>query len=889
MATKPNAPTDSAGAADSSKPRRDVLTVAMLAIAALVSVAGFAAFFSRWWGAGISDPVEVLRIASQEFVAGHPVVAGDLAETVSFPFEPDSDLPAEDEMEMAAAAPPSTDGTAGNADEEAAAAAEVAERAQWIQLRDFLVGAGKFTRAGEATEPRLRRELLTESLEPLEASRQGGFPPGRQTQGHRMLGEAYYRLGRYGDAIESLQIAASRDPTLARELLPIIAVSQLRAGGPWVEQSLATIDRHLSDSSLQKAARSEGQKIRIRALIALKQYAQANQAIERVLAIPITEDVRRQAEEVESRDEFYLLSAVSNIQEAIDLYGPRPEDPLEDRTAVVDRLAETIDLLDELQREAAPRTSARARLWSARAFLVQGWDDDALTRLTSVRQLRPFGTESILGGLEEIELLAEKGRGVEMLQTARYMMREIGDETGFVIGDISFQEFQRRMFQAIERLRRTGDFSNAIDTARSLPPVVDLSDALIQEAQGYSEWAAATLESGTDINGEVARSASELARSRYRASGDAFAQAAKLRFDTDGYLSAQWSAIEAYQNGRHFLRSIRLLEPYLRYEQRRRQPRALIAYVKALLAEGDETKAIRAAETCIVEYPRDPLQYDARLLAAMAHAERREMDKARQYLLANLRDKDLTPQSPAWRDSLFTLGELLFEKAYEDDLNAQAADPTERFELLRANQSTLGEAVRYLDEAAARYEDSPRAESAAYMSAQAHVLASRWPRLESESPEILEAAKRSLRAQADQELEIAIDGFVRLQKKLVAREEELRLPPKDQAILRNCFMGEADVLREMGRLDEAATVYRGIELRYMNEPLALEAIMGRARCAADLGRSRESNQLMRQAAIVLQRIPQEYDDRFAETTRFDREGWQEYLGWMNERIRNGGV
>jgi tetratricopeptide (TPR) repeat protein len=169
-------------------------------------------------------------------------------------------------------------------------------------------------------------------------------------------------------------------------------------------------------------------------------------------------------------------------------------------------------------------------------------------------------------------------------------------------------------------------------------------------------------------------------------------------------------------------------------------------------------------------------------------------------------------------------------------------------------------------------------------------MSAHWSRLESQSPEILDAARRTLRAQAEQELKTALDGFVNLRQHLAGRDEEQPLPADGQAILRNCMMAEADVLRDMNRFEEAASAYRAVELRYINEPPALEAIIGRASCARRLGRPQEANKLIRQARVVLQRIPSEWDGRFEQITRHDRAGWQALLAWMNQRIdSDGGV
>ncbi len=857
--------------------QRDFVTTGLMGFAALASIVGFGVLFSLWWQTSISDPYEMLRVASQEFVAGHPVVAGELAERVEFEEPADLlDELSQDELELQ------------SEDRVAAARQARQDREEWIRLRDFLVGVGKVAKAEMETEVRQRRDYLREAIPYLERARDGGFPPGRHAEGYRVLGQSQFQLGAYDDAIEALKLAVEYDPTLLRPLQPMLAEAQLNALAPIEDQALATISQYLNDHTLLPEQRRAGELIRIRSLIDLKRWDQAFQVIERELANSPSQNIDSQDRDAEFRDHLMLLRAVCQIKRASQKYGPKPTTPYEDRSAAIADLAKVVSLLTDLQREASPNISSRARLWAARALLVQGKTSDALIRLTSVRLQRPFNAVAILGGLEEAELLASNGRGEETLQTVTYMMQELGDARGFDASMISFEEFQRRLGSALADLRRNGEFEHAIDTARRLPPVFDVAEALIQEGIAYREWAAATLDDGMDIGGQVARSASILARSKFRAAGDAFAQAAALQFDTEEYLPTQWSAIDAYQRGRHFTKSIRLLEPYLRYEQRPRQPRGLVAYGRALLAEDRPDDAIDALTTCIVEFPRDPLRYDARLLAALAYAEKGDLDNARVLLRDNLQDGSLTPQSPAWRDSLLNLGEMLYQRAYRNYLIAEQTDPREQVALLRENQPVLEEAIRYLNEAVERYfQQHPRAESAAYLAARANVMAAQWPRIESQSPEILDAARRSLRAQADQALQTALDGFIALRKHLITREEDQRLPDGEQAMLRNCFLAEADVLRRMGKLEEAASVYRAVELRYINEPPALEALLGRAVCARELGRPQEADLLIRQANVVLERIPPEWNDRFVETTRYDREGWELFLGWMNDRLAAG--
>jgi len=829
-----------------------------------------------WWESRIDDPREILRIASQQYIHGQPILAGDLAATVEFP---------RDQKELSETADVDRDSTRADSRQGSDAKA-AAQRREWIRLRDFLIGAGNAAKASMETDDRLRRELLLEAMPHLTASHEAGFPPGRQTEGLRILGQAMFELGNYEAATKVLRDALRRDPTLGRTLAPHLAQAELYAAGTAPEKALATIEQYLADRSLTPQERWSAQETRIRALIAMEQWQTAAKAIS---------DAQSESNDVDSDDAFVkdslrrfhedlkLLSAIGQVQRAIDRHEGRSATG-NPRPLPAGVLTAAIGDLEDLQREAENEVAAEARLWSARAHLAIGHREEALALFTAVRQQRPLGPHAIVGGLEEIELLARQRRGEEVLQTTKYLMRELGDRQGFRAAEVSFDEFRRRLIDALEELRRQNAYAHAIDTARTLAPVFEPSEALIQEAIGFQRWAATTKTENRNLSNKAARGAARLARARFRAAGDAFAAAAQLLFDTEQYLPTQWSAIEAYQNGRHFSRSIELLKPYLRYEQRRRQPRGLVAYGRALLAEGHTDEAIDALERCIDEFPRDPLRYDARLLAALAYSENDDLGTARQLLIGNLQDGDLTPQSPAWRDSLFTLAELLYQRGYRRYLQADRAPASQRLAMLRDNQPTLEEAVRYLDQAVERYKWIPRAESAAYMSARAHILASRWPRLESQSPAILEAARRSLQARADAQLQVALDGFAQLRVHLLGREDERGLPPREQSMLRNCFIAEADVFREMGRLDEAADAYRAVELRYLNEPTALEAIIGRADCMRQLGRDDQADKLIRQAQVVLGRIPQEWNEQFSDTTRYDRAGWEELLGWMNNRI-----
>lgn len=885
--------------------RSDWTAVVLMLLGALAAIVGFGFLFSLWWRTGIQNDLEVLQIASREFASGRPIVAGKLAETVVF--DEHFDDGQDPQSENASSLDGDGDSKSTDAPEsrprlspidpaeqefEADRRETMRQKKKWSTLRDFLVGIGRVVQANELDDPRERRRVLFEAVPFLRSSQKMGFPLGQVAQGYRVLGESLFHIGEFDEAVSVLETAIEKNPLQRRELRLMLAKSQLRASEEMKDQSLETIENYLSDPALLPTQRWEAELVRMQTLMALGRWRELTESIQRESQEQQGLNLREQQEYRTYTEQLNLLKAEADVTRAIKRYGRYGElksEEQEDRNEMAAELADAIELLQELQRQASFRLASRAKLWLARAYLVQGRTEEALRHLTAVSRQRSFNGDSIAGGLEEIELFAHQGRGTDLLDMARYLIQEMEDSRGFDPSVLTMDKFQQRLMAALDQLRERKQYEEAIDAARSLAPVFDPLETLTQEALGLRQWAAETIAEGTNLSGQVSRFAQMQARSRYRAAGDAFAKAAELRFETDDYLPTQWSAIEAYQDGRHFSQSIRLLEPYLRYEKRIRLPRGLVAYGRALLAENDPEPAIEALTNCIIEYPRDPLRYDARLLAAQAYAEKGSMQDAKRLLQDNLRDGELTPQSPAWRDSLLTLGELLYQQGNRNYLAAEQAKPEERLQLLRDNQSILEEAIVRLDEAVERYWPIARAKSAAYLAARARVMASTCPRIESQLPETLDAARRPLRRQGEKYLQQALEGFVDLHRYLSQQQEEQRLRDNEQLILRNCMLAEADVLSDLNRWEEAADAYRAVELKYMNEPSALEAILGRFACAKKMGLSSEAERLIRQANVVLNRIPADLDNRFSETTRYDRRGWEQFLGWMNQRLNAGGV
>jgi hypothetical protein len=180
-----------------------------------------------------------------------------------------------------------------------------------------------------------------------------------------------------------------------------------------------------------------------------------------------------------------------------------------------------------------------------------------------------------------------------------------------------------------------------------------------------------------------------------------------------------------------------------------------------------------------------------------------------------------------------------------------------------------------------RYWPDPRALQAANYLASANRLAAVLPDEEARIPDALDATRRRLLKKREGYLYDAIENYRKLRSEISRIEDERELGPSEKSMRQIGLLGEADTLFELQQYEQSADAFRTISLRYMNEPPALEGMVGQARCLRSMKRDREARLVIRQAVAVLSRIPAEWDEQFAEITRYDRQGWESLLTWMD--------
>lgn len=823
------------------------LALACLGLVGITAAVGIGGVLDRWFRPDPVDAADRVRLGFAEYVAGHYDVAKRLVE----PLEIDSE-----------------------------------KHPELYRTRQFLMGAtGVRLATGEPEADLVRRETAL-AVPFLEWSVQHGFPPGRSAEGQQLLGSGLSTLGRFADAIAPLSEAIAADPTLARELLLPLAEAKLRAPASDAGDALPDLERLLALPNLSDEQRAQALLMRARVLTAMNRWAEADAVLadlagRKMLAPEI-------ADSVEQETAKRLMAEAASLSD--------PEAATIPPAAL--RLLDTaIAMLEEMDRRGDDDRGAEARYLAGRAFRAAGRDAEALELFTTLRQNRRQVAEAVSAGVEELELLSQAGRFAEAVEVAKTIIREIGDPLTYDTKWLTLPVLKNRLTIVVEQMRQAGAYAEAIEIAGALPPVFEPAEALRLQAAGYREWGASRLTQFAAVSDddEEGRTARREARRHLRLAGKAYAEAAQLHFLDPSYVDFLWEAIEAYQAGREFTRSLELLDDYLRYEARAKKARGLIAQGRALLALDAPEQAIRPLETCIGEYPRDPLRYEARLLAAVSRLALGELDGARKLLEENLFDGELAPSSPVYRDALYILGESLFRQAHREHL--ELTTPTLTSDRLQpgdqpsealaarftANQQLLEDAILRLDQAAHRdrtYEDVARSRRAVYLSAEARRMAAYWPSIVAGDPETLESGRRLLNQQRAAHLTEAQQRYGELRQQLNDLDQRDELGSWERSMLQNCFLSEADMAYEMGQLTEAADAYQNVSQRFMNEPVAIEALLRQRQCFVELGRASDAARVLQQTSRMLQRLPPEADQRLVETTRYDRENWTALLEWL---------
>jgi tetratricopeptide (TPR) repeat protein len=220
----------------------------------------------------------------------------------------------------------------------------------------------------------------------------------------------------------------------------------------------------------------------------------------------------------------------------------------------------------------------------------------------------------------------------------------------------------------------------------------------------------------------------------------------------------------------------------------------------------------------------------------------------------------------------------------DDSPQAQAM----RADLEKSYQQLL-RSIASMEEGLRRFQGDERRYQLLYMTAKAYRMASYWPETLLQGNRLVSEESISQWKTKRKELLVnSRDTFASLRRELTNSDEKTQVQ-NSEILLCNSYFGEADLLFQEGNFKGALEAYRAAANQFINEPESLEAFVQMARCHQELGQMPDMRRTLEMAIDILNRIPEDRDNRFIKNTRQSRQSWETQIRWMIQEIDQGTI
>ncbi len=797
-------------------------------------------------------------------------------------------------------------------------ATDLAQDADRAKL-ELIKGIHSFEVAQRASLRASHFQRLDEAEKHLTAAAKLGFPSGFDPLGSYFAGATYFELNRPEEAIAYLETAISRFPAGRFDAMEKRVEIELARPIHNVRRTEDLIKRW---KELPAASSEQLHKATI-ALAKLRLLEKKfKESIELSETVPEPSTMRPEAD---------LMIATANwesLQEDLKTPSDSPNQSTDSSSAEVNsdsKDARSVDATREERLESMisrlitvlrnnntlPQTKLQAKYQIAAANRALHRYDQAISDLALLRGSAPQTIEALAAAVEELDILTDLKRWSEAILTLRQM------SLGF--GDLRLYENHWRPLPLLHDLLinignkfvREGAYEDAISFSELSPPFITEEDRLRLRAPAYVGLAKQQQEiaqSNAEIlpmtqliskrQAEPEQNASGTNKPSiqrmYATAGKSYEQLANLQLMAIDFPELLWAAIDNYSLGKEYVRSNLLLDKYLDVESKDKHPKAFVKKAENYFELGQRDSALDSLNRCIADSGDHPLCYLARLQAAKILREESKFDEAAEHLLYNLYDGSLAPSSPIWQDSLFDLG-LLYSRSGLDSINLlrnqyndeATLNKRNLLEQMRTAEETLLQGVQRLEEAIQRVPTDPRIYRCMYRIAESYRVAAEHAKLELSAVSLASADSReSVRQERDERLRASQKAYASLKDKLIELGDDLGQDPTLQQMLRNSYLGEADVSFELQSYESALISYRNAANRFLTKPIALEALTRAAQCLLELGRKDEALRTIKQASDLLGRLDESTLNEFGETTRGTKEEWASFLTWMTNSIQS---
>jgi tetratricopeptide (TPR) repeat protein len=672
----------------------------------------------------------------------------------------------------------------------------------------------------------------------LQESAAYGFPKARAAYATMLYGKTLFRAGKIIACRAPLRQALRLNPEQAAEIHHLLASSALLDADPKPGEALTENSAALAQSELSLELKTQLLFQRAEILVALGRHAQCNETLQ--LLPPHLQQgadamlLRGQALIAEARKLKEDSAKPENGKQASQKY----------QEAIKDlRLAQSSDTV-------AGQITRKAVYLIGVCFLEMGNQQAAGNQFDRAFKLFTGTPEAVAAALQRAELARQLGHHDQAMINYRQTIDAVGNVGSYVNPWLRLDDLRARLLGAYQQHLDAQNYEICLELAHMVRPLFPRERSMELIAESYRTWGRALLEQADRATPFKSDAVRREGRAQMRQAANAYRELAQIIVSQRRYPDELWNAVQAYIDGHDYRDAAVTLKEYLRSETHRRHAEALVSLGECMLALEQYDEAVKVFNDCIVFHPLDAAAFRARLLASRADTEKGDLKQAESLLRENLQGELLTPESTEWRESLFDLGRLLYT--------------AHRYE----------EAIARLEEAVARYPDSPRALESQYLTADSFRKIALTIE-ESLSQILVENTRTDRSRQIRQSQEMALSHFEKIQAALGQRQEASELTAMEKVVLRNSQFAAGGLLFDLGRYEESIRAFTTAANRARNTPEALEAYAQIASAYRRLGKPVESRLVIEQAKAMLNHVKN--DSAFTQNTNYNRKEWAERL------------
>lgn len=659
-----------------------------------------------------------------------------------------------------------------------------------------------------------------------------GFSPETRTNGVFLLGECLFHIGQEQESRPYLEEAVAAGGAQSVRAHWLLALVEASASPPRYPKALEHVRAYLANANLPHEKRNEALLEQADILYHLRDWDGALKVLD-------AHDPKHRSGEALLWRGRVLIEQAGELAKKSAPGAPLSNEARQTYTAA-------IAAFEGCQRRAldGEEAAASAAYLLAQCHVALGDAAAAQAQWERVRSRFPQSSESAAASWELAELHCRNGRSTEAIESFREFLATI--ELGADRDNhwLPWDAARRRLLTEIQRQIAAQHYDFALELAETCEPLLPAGQRWELAAQIESAWGRLLLLQAQQASAKDVEPLEVAARAHLARAGEAFRQLAQLHFTDREYGEYLWRAAEVLQEARDYRGAAHEFREYLSVELRNRRSQALLGLGEALVCDGKYSEALAVLDECIELDAAGVPSFAARILAADAHLEQGDVDKAEDCLEANLESEVLDPSSQEWRESLFALCRLLFDAG------------------------RYVPAILRLDEALARYPQAPAALEARYMLAEAY-----WKTAIAIDAE---AAAESPEGSRQQDaLEAALRNYEEVVTVFERRGYDAVPSAWEGRMLRNAYFGRGNVLFGLERYEKAIQAYLAIVNRYQGSPEVLEAYVQVFTCYQRLRQPEEARNALELARSTLAHLPA--SAAFTETTNFTPLEWSELL------------